>query len=232
MGENIGAAARAVANFGLETLHLVAPRDGWPSKIAEANAVGAFDIINPVEVFDTTAEAIGDYHIIYATTARPRDMRKSVMTPEGAIADMHARHAKGQKTAILFGGERAGLSNEDTALAQHIISVPVNPQFLSLNLAQCVLLLGYEWRRQADKTPAEFLPEGDSVDATQKEILDLVDRLEAELDAHHYFREANLRPTMMRNIRNIFTRRTLSEQEVRTFHGIISALIGKKKFKE
>ena len=231
MGENIGAAARAVANFRLETLHLVAPRDGWPSEIATANAVGALDILNPVKVFETTQEAIGEYHTIYATTARPRDMRKSVMSAEGAIADMHTRHASGQKTAILFGGERAGLTNEDIALAQHIVSVPVNPAFASLNLAQCVLLLSYEWRRQADNTPPEFLPEGDSLDATQAEIIGLVDRLESELDAHHYFREANMRPTMMRNIRNIFTRRNMSEQEVRTFHGIISALIGNKSQK-
>jgi tRNA/rRNA methyltransferase len=229
MGENIGAAARAIANFGLKNLHLVAPRDGWPNKIAEANAVGAFDKINPVAVFENTADAIKNYHIIYATTARPRDMRKTVMTPEAAIQDIHTRHAAGQKTAILFGGERAGLTNEDISLTQHIISVPVNPEFASLNLAQSVLLLCYEWKKQTDQTPAEFLPEGDSSDATQAEIIELVERLEQELETHHYFREVNMRPTMMRNIRNIFTRRNMSEQEVRTFHGIISALIGNKK---
>lgn len=228
MGENIGATARAIANFGLSELHLVAPRDGWPSKIAEANAVGALDVINPVQVFETTAKAITDYHTVYATTARPRDMRKAVMTPEAAITDMRARHASGQKTAILMGGERAGLTNEDIALAQNIISVPVNPDFSSLNLAQCVLLLCYEWRRQDDETPPHTLPEGDSALATQGTVIELMSRLENELDVHKFFREENMRPTMMRNIRNIFTRNHLSEQEVKTLHGIISALIGNK----
>lgn len=229
MGENIGAAARAIANFGLDTLNLVNPRDGWPSKSAEANAVGALDKINEVQIFESTADAIQSYNTIYATTARPRDMRKSVMTPEAAIADIRARHAQGQTTAILFGGERAGLTNEDISLAQHIISVPVNPDFASLNLAQCVLLLCYEWKRQADETPTEILPDGDSRKATQGEMIELVDRLGQELENHHFFRNPDMRPTMMRNIRNIFTRRNMSEQEVRTFHGIISALIGKKQ---
>lgn len=228
MGENIGAAARAVANFGLRDLHLVAPRDGWPNKIAEANSVGAFEHINPIEVFDNTAEAIEPYHTVYATTARPRDMRKSVMTAESAIADMHRRHADGQRTAILFGGERAGLLNDDIALAQHIISVPVNPDFASLNLAQCVLLLCYEWRRQIDNTPAIELPETTGSPATQKQLIGFVERLENELEAHQFFREENMRPTMMRNIRNIFTHRDLSDQEVNTLHGIVSALIGNK----
>jgi tRNA/rRNA methyltransferase len=229
MGENIGAAARAVANFGLNTLNLVAPRDGWPNQVAEVNAVGALDVITPVEVFENTADALKEYHTVYATTARPRDMRKSVMTPEAAIKDMHARHAKGQKTAILFGGERAGLTNEDISLAQHIISVPVNPEFSSLNLAQSVLLLAYEWRRQADETPEETLPEGNSPEAKQEEIIELIDRLEKELEDHNFFRNPDMRPTLMRNIRNIFTRSKLSEQEARTFQGIISALIGNKK---
>ncbi len=228
MGENIGAAARAVANFGLSDLHLVDPRDGWPNKIAEANAVGALDVINPVQVFETTAEAVKDYNVVYATTARPRDMRKPVMTPEAAINDMHNRHASGQKTAILMGGERAGLTNEDIALAQNIISVPVNPDFSSLNLAQCVLLLCYEWRRQADETSPTILPEGDSPEAKQGEVIEFLSRLENELESHKFFREENMRPTMMRNIRNIFTRNHLSEQEVKTLHGVISALIGNK----
>jgi tRNA/rRNA methyltransferase len=228
MGENIGAAARAIANFGLKDLHLVAPRDGWPNKIAEANAVGAFDHINPVQVFENTAEAISDYHIVYATTARPRDMRKPVMTPEAAITDMHTRHSQGQKTAILFGGERAGLTNEDISLAQNIISVPVNDQFASLNLAQCALLLCYEWKRQQDEIAPDILPDGDSPEATQGEVNEFLSRLENELDTHKFFREKNMRPTMMRNIRNIFARNHLSEQEVKTLHGVISALIGNK----
>lgn len=228
MGENIGAAARAVANFGLDTLNLVKPRDGWPNKIAEANGVGAFDIIKPTQVFESTTDAIQGYETVYATTARPRDMRKSVMTPEAAIQDMHKRHASGQKTAILFGGERAGMTNEDISLAQHIITVPTNPDFSSINLAQSVLLLAYEWRRQADDALAETMPEGDSPLAKQAEVIELVERLEGELETRKFFRNPDMRPTLMRNIRNIFTRSELSEQETRTLHGIISALIGNK----
>lgn len=228
MGENIGAAARAVANFGLSDLHLVAPRDGWPNKIAEANSVGALNVINPVQVYETTAEAIQHYNVVYATTARPRDMRKAVMTPEAAITDMRTRHNSNQTTAILMGGERAGLTNEDIALAQNIISVPVNPDFSSLNLAQCVLLLCYEWRRQEYETEPLIMPQGDSPEANQGGVIELMQRLENELDNHRFFREEKMRPTMMRNIRNIFTRNHLSEQEVKTLHGIISALIGNK----
>ncbi len=228
MGENIGAAARAVANFGLSDLHLVDPRDGWPSKIAEANSVGALDKINPVKIFETTKDAIKDYHVVYATTARPREMRKPVMTPEHAVSDMVKHQKEDKKTAILFGGERAGLTNEDISLAQNIISVPVNPDFASLNLAQCVLLLGYEWRRQHNDTAPLIMPEGDSPTANQGEVTEFLDRLENELDNHKFFREENMRPTMMRNIRNIFTRNQMSEQEVKTLHGIISALIGNK----
>ena len=156
-------------------------------------------------------------------------MQKPVMTPESAVLDMREQHTKGQKTAILFGGERAGLTNEDISLAQNIISVPVNPEFASLNLAQCVLLLGYEWRRQHDKTAPITMPEGDSPTADQGEVTEFLNRLENELENHKFFREENMRPTMMRNIRNIFTRNQMSEQEVKTLHGIVSALIGNKK---
>ncbi len=229
MGENIGATARAMANFGLTELKLVKPRDGWPSKIAQANAVGAFDQLSPVEVFDNTAEALKEYHTIYATTARPRDMRKSVMTAQSAIQDMRQKQLSGQKTAILFGGERAGLTNDDISLAHHIISIPVNPDFSSINLAQSVLLVAYEWLQASDKTPNEKLPTGDSAGATHEELNELMIRLENDLDKSGFFRSEGLRPTMVRNIRNIFSRSDLSEQEVRTFHGIISALIGKKR---
>ncbi len=228
MGENIGASARAMTNFALSDLRLVNPRDGWPSEPAKANAAGALDIIPPVQIFDTTAESLKDFHTIYATTARPRDMRKGVLTPKQAALDIQANQTNGKRSAILFGGERAGLSNDDIALAHHIIAIPVNPEFSSLNLAQSVLLIAYELLQVNDQTPAKEMPVGDSAPATHEELHDFMERLEAELEGHHFFRNEDMRPTMTRNIRNIFSRSDMTEQEVRTFHGIISALIGKK----
>lgn len=233
MGENIGASARAMANFALTDLKLINPRDGWPnnqpSESAHANAVGAFDIMPPVEVFENTADALKEYHKVYATTARPRDMRKTVMTAQSAVEDMRQHQAQGLKTAILFGGERAGLNNDDIALSDIIISIPVNPEFSSINLAQSVLLVAYEWFQSGDNTLAKHLPVGDSALAKHEELNDMIARLEDELETHNFFRNPDMHPTMMRNIRSIFSRIDMTEQEVRTFHGIISALIGKKK---
>ena len=228
MGENIGAAARAMCNFGLTELRLVNPRDGWPSATAEANASGAFDIIPPPEVFDSTADALKPYHTVYATTARPRDMRKKVLTPKQAAAEIKAKQQTGEKTAILFGGERAGLTNDDISLAHHIISAPVNPEFSSINLAQSVLLIANEIFQANDDTLPETLPTGDSVPVSHEELNALMERLEQELDDHGFFRSKDLKPTMVRNIRNIFSRADMTEQEVRTLQGIISALTGKK----
>ena len=228
MGENIGAAARAMANFNLSDLRLVNPRDGWPSKIAEANSVGAFDFLKPVQVFENTADALKEFHTVYATTARPRDMRKNVFTPREAVKNIRGAMQENKKSAILFGRERAGLDNDDIALAHHIITVPTNENFASLNLAQSVLLMSYEFLRAQDKTTPKEMPVGDSVPATHEETNELMDRLEQELENHHFFRNPDMRPTMMRNIRNMFLRSEITEQEARTFHGIISALIGNK----
>ena len=228
MGENIGAAARAMANFGLEYLKLVNPRDGWPSESAQANSAGALDVMPPVNVFENTADALKDYHTVYATTARPRDMRKNVMSANHAAKDIAEKQSQGLKTAILFGGERAGLTNDDIALAHNIISVPVNPEFASINLGQSVLLLAYEIFQATNKTTAEKLPLGDSAPATHEELNEMIERFETELDSHKFFRNPDMRPTLMRNIRNSLTRANLTEQETRTFQGIISALTGKK----
>ena len=149
MGENIGAAARGMLNFGLEHMRLVAPRDGWPNPAATATASGAARVLDKVGVFDTTAGAIGDMDYVYATTARPRDMTTRVVTPEQAMGEARALIADGKRVGVLFGAERAGLENADIALANAIVTVPVNPGFASLNLAQCVLLTAYEWRRQS-----------------------------------------------------------------------------------
>ncbi len=228
MGENIGAAARVMMNFGLDDLKLISPRDGWPSESATANSAGALDIMPPVEVFDTTAEALKDCHTIYATTARPRDMRKTVMDAHQAANDIADKQSQGLKTAILFGGERAGLTNEDVALAENIITYPVNPEFASLNLGQSVLLMAYEISQATSKTTPITLPDGDSAPVTQSELDDLIGRFDQELSERNFFRNPDMKPTMMRNIRNMLTRTNLSEQETRTLQGIISALIGNK----
>ena len=145
MGENIGAAARAMANFGLTDLRLVAPRDGWPNKKAMAAASGATGIVDDVRVFDTAEAAIADLNFVYATTARIRDLPKPVVGPREAVAELRAREPAGQATGILFGRERWGLTNEEVALADAIVTFPVNPKFASLNIAQAVLLIAYEW---------------------------------------------------------------------------------------
>ncbi len=228
MGENIGAAARAMANFGLTTLKLVAPRDGWPSDSAIANAVGAFDDIVKVKVFDTVKDAVVPYHAVYATTARARDMRKKVFTPVDAITNIIEQQKSHQNTAILFGGERAGLDNDDVALAQNIITFPTNPNFSSLNLAQSVLLVSYEYHRQVSENMTPFIPTGKSNIANQEELNAFLDRLENELDKKKFFRNNDMRPTMIRNIRAMISRSDLTDQEVKTFQGILSALIGNK----
>ncbi len=228
MGENIGAAARAMLNCGLDELRLVNPRDGWPSAQAEAMSSGALGKMPPVQVYDSTAAAIADCHYIYATTARPRDMVKPVFTAKSAAEDMHRRAAQGQKIGLLFGAERSGLDNDDVAQSHAVITIPLNPAFSSLNLAQGVLLLTYEWYQLAVNALEKQLPTGSSQPVTHDELHDLFERLENELDAHHFFRNDGQRPIMIRNLRNLLTRAEMTQQETRTFHGIISALIGKK----
>ena len=221
MGENIGAAARAMLNCGLCDLRIVNPRDGWPSERAQAMSSGALDKMPPVQVFDTLAEAIADCHHVYATTARSRDMNKPVFTAREAAADCRARTNQGQKTAFLFGAERAGLDNDDVALAHSIITIPLNPDFSSLNLAQGVLLCAYEWAQAGEfETPAN-----DQMPAPHEELNFLFQRLEKELAAHGFFKTQEARPNVMRNIQNMLSRAELTAQEVQTFHGIMTSLI-------
>ena len=228
MGENIGASARAMCNFGLEELKLVNPRDGWPSDIAIANAVGAFEQMQEVQVFDNTADALKEYHTIYATTARSRDMRKPIYSARQSAQDIAKKQSEGLRTAIMFGGERAGLTNEDIALAHNIINIPTNPDFSSLNLAQSVLLVANEIFQATHDAPAIDTPTGDSAPVTHEELNEMITRLESELDTHNFFRNPDMKPTMMNNIRTMLTRANLTEQETRTYQGIISALIGNK----
>ena len=229
MGENIGAAARAMMNFGLENLRLVAPRDGWPNEKAEAMSSGALEAIAPVDVFETLPTAISDLQFVLAATARPRDMVKPVFTPEAAAKEMRRRHGQGQKIGLLFGAERTGLLNDDIALAHGIITIPTSPQFPALNLAQSVLLLAYEWMKSGESVvDSATLRTGESEIAPHSDLEHFLKRLEDELEkSGQFFRSENLAPTMKRNIRNIFMRGDLTVQEVRTLQGILTALSGK-----
>ena len=228
MGENIGATARAMANFGLNDLRIVDPRDGWPNQRAIDMASGAFEHMDEPRVFDTLADAIADLQCVYATTARPRNMIKPVITPAAAADDALTRRNDGQNIGFVFGAERTGLTNEETALCSAIIQIPTNPEFSSLNLAQAVLLVAHRVFEAQDDTAGYTLPHGDSPPAPQAEFENFFNRLEGELEEGGFFSAKDLKPTMLRNIRNMFTRADLSEQEINTLHGMVSALIGKK----
>ena len=220
MGENIGAAARAMWNFGLDRMRIVAPRDGWPNEKAVTMASGAGRVLDGVRVVDRLAEAADDLHYVYATTARDRDLTKLVMTPEEAMADAHARIGRGENVGVLFGPERSGMENEEIARANAIISVPVNPAFGSLNLAQCVLLIAYEWRRLGG---AQVVTE-EAETATVLEVEKLTERFESELETAGFFYPEGKAASMRVHLRNLFSRLDLTRSDVRIFHGIIRAL--------
>ncbi len=224
MGENIGGAARAMWNFGLSRMRLVDPRDGWPNPRATAMASGAGRVLDNVGVFGTTAEAVADAHYVFATTARDRDLTKQVMTPERAVA--HARDiiAEGQRVAVLFGPERAGLENKDIVRANAIISVPVNPDFASLNLAQCVLLLAYEWRRLTGEAVPEELVLAGTRRAEAREVEKLAERADVALDEAGFFFPEHKAPHMRQNLRNLWSRMPLTRSDVQILHGMIKAL--------
>ena len=235
LGENIGTSARAMANFGLNELRLVRPRDGWPNDYAYKSASGADWVIEGAAVFESDEGAIEDLNYVYASTARPRDMVKPVITPEQAGEDMRARISDGQKVGILFGRERAGLSNDQISLADMIITAPVNPAFASLNLGQAVLLIAYEWfkrgeftlgdgRRELGPHDAPGLKMPGTWPATKKELVGFFEHLESELDASGFLLPVEKRPAMVRNIRNMFQRTAPTEQDVRTLRGIVSSL--------
>lgn len=224
LGENIGTSARAMLNCGLTDLRLVRPRDGWPSDKARAAASGADKVIDGARLYDSTADAIADLNRVYATTARQRGMIKRVTTPRRAASEMRKSSAGGQKIGILFGRERSGLENDDIALADAVIAVPLNPGFASLNLAQAVLLVGYEWFQAGDKTPASQLIVNETQPATKAELANFFTQLEKRLIASGFLRNEEKRPSMVRNIRNLFQRAGLTRQEVNTLHGIVGDL--------
>jgi tRNA/rRNA methyltransferase len=224
MGENIGTAARAMLNCGLTDLRLVDPRDEWPNIKAERAAVGAFALMPPVKVFATTGEALGDLTYVYATTARDRKMAKPIVTARHAAAEARAKIAAGGRIGFMFGAERIGLVNDDVSLADAILSVPLNPEFSSLNLAQAVLLIGYEWRMAGDTTPPAQLDTNGSPPASKEMLFDFFAHFERELDACGFLRNEEARPNMVRNLRNMWSRAQLTEQEIRTLHGVVKEL--------
>ncbi|MDW3206971.1 MAG: RNA methyltransferase [Alphaproteobacteria bacterium] len=225
LGENIGMCARAMLNCGLTKMRIVRPRDGWPNQKARDASSGALEVIDGATLHDTVEDAVADLTRVYATTGRKREMVETVMTPRAAAADMRAREATGlERCGVLFGGERSGLTTEDVAKADVILRVPLNPEFKSLNLAQAVLLVGYEWFIAGDDTPDRALDIGESRPATRQEIDIYIERLGRGLDSGGFFRSPDMRPTVMRNIRNLFQRADLSDQDIRTLHGIVESL--------
>jgi len=227
--ENIGTAARAMMNCGLSDLRLVKPRPEWLSDRALAASSGADEILLSARVFDSTAEAVSGLHHVYATTGRTRSMVKPVVTPRFAARDIWTMLADDRKVGILFGKERTGLENDDLTYAQTQITVPLNPEHCSLNLAQAVLLIGYEWYQEGDETVAEQMPLNGTIPATMDEQVNFFLHLERELDDCGFLRNAEMRPNMVRNLRNLFLRAQLTEQEVRTLHGVVSELATARK---
>jgi tRNA/rRNA methyltransferase len=227
--ENIGTVARAMLNCQLHELRLVSPRDPWPlesphkERISAASS-GADSILENAKIYATTAEAVADLNTVYATTARTRDMIKQAVTPRMAIADTRQRLANDEKVGLMFGPERTGLINDDLQACEKIVSIPANPEFSSFNLAQAVLVLAYEWITAISETPEQSMHFGHTRPATKAELFHLFDHLERELEAGGFFTTEDMKPAMVQNLRNAILRAELTEQEVRTWHGMITAL--------
>jgi tRNA/rRNA methyltransferase len=225
LGENIGMVARAMANFGLAELRLVNPRDGWPSEKARSAASKADHVIDGAIVFETLEDAIRDLNFVYATTARERYGFKPVRSPVYAASTLRKKFKAGEKTGILFGRERWGLSNEEVALADEIVTFPVNPAFASLNIAQAVLLMSYDWMKSGmdDIEETRFQPI-EQRPSTKEQVFGMFEQIEEALDARGYFHPPEKKPKMMDNLRAVLSRRSFSEQEVSVFRGVIKSL--------
>jgi tRNA/rRNA methyltransferase len=225
LGVNIGACARAMLNFGLTDLRIVAPRDGWPNPDAGPAASGADQVLAEARVFDTVADACEGLGLIFATTMRERDLTRRVVTPEGAAQEFHALAGQG---GLMFGPERTGLLTEDLAVAHAILTIPVNPDFGSLNLAQAVVVTAYEWFRQVAALPSGALVNYDGP-APHEELEGLIGAIDAQLTANGYFNPVPGRAAATRLVmRNLFTRPEFSAGEVRTLRGIIRGLSRKR----
>ena len=225
MGENLGAAARAMWNFGQDRMRVTSPRDGWPNERAAAMASGAGRLLDEAQIFDATADAVADCTYVYATTARSRDLTKPILTPEAAMIDAAARIAAGQKVAVLFGPERAGLENGDIVHANAIVTVPVNPDFPSLNLGQCVLLTAYEWRRATEQSVPQRVELAGTDWAKGREVQALADHYEDRLSEAGFFFPAHKAASMRLNLRNLWSRMPLTRADVQMLHGILRQMV-------
>ena len=227
--DNIGAAARAMANGGLFHLRLVAPRDGWPQEQAWRNASGAQRILEALTLFDNVTDATADLHHVFATCPRPRHIVKTILTARGGAAEMRSACGQGLRVGLLFGPERAGLDNDDMAAADALIRYPLNPAFTSVNLAQAVMVMAYEWWQSADDTPHRELMTNESGVATKGELQNFMTHLVDQLDACGFLRNAPKRPGMVRNLWHLFQRGAVTRQELRTLHGVVTELaIGRR----
>ncbi len=225
MGENIGAAARAMWNFGLSRMRIVDPRDGWPNQKAVAMASGAGRVLDEAVLSSTTPAAIGNAQFVFATTARSRDLTKPVFSPEEAMAKACELVARGDKVSVLFGPERAGLENDDIARANAIISVPVNPEFPSLNLAQCVLLCAYEWRRATSDVEGAVMEMAGTGWASGEDIEHLASHYEDRLDEAGFFFPETKAEGMKLTLRNLWSRMPLTRADVQILHGILRQMV-------
>lgn len=224
LADNIGAVARAMGNGGLFHLRLVAPRDGWPQERAWRNASGADRILDELTLHDTVADATKDLHHVFATCPRPRHIVKPVMTARGAATELREICARDLRAGLLFGPERAGLDNDDMACADALIRYPLNPDFMSLNLAQAVMVMAYEWWTATDTTVPRTLMTNETRVATKGELENFLGHLVRELDESGFLRNLPKRPGMVRNIRHLFQRGEVTEQELRTLHGMVTEL--------
>lgn len=223
LAENIGAVGRVMANFGLTDLRLVRPRDGWPQGRAWASASGADWVLDDARVFGSVAEAMADLRVVFATTARPRETVMPVLTPEEAAAELNQASREGQPVGLLFGGERAGLETHDIAICQAVVTIPIDSRFRSLNLAQAVAVNAYEWRKTISATPpAAFRDQPPP--AEMAAMTGLYEHFETELEAAGFFHPPEKKSAMVRNLRVALSKARFTDQEVRTFRGVITAL--------
>ena len=224
LADNIGSVARCMANGGLFHLRLVAPRDGWPQERAWRTASGADRILDELTLHPTVADAVADLHRVFATCPRDRHIIKPVLTARAAATEVHEAAGRGLRCGILFGPERAGLDNDDMAEADTLVRYPLNPAFSSLNLAQAVMVMAYEWWTAVDETPGRVLMTNETEIASKGALDGFLDHLITELDACAFLRNLPKRPGMVRNIRHLFERGEVTEQEIRTLHGIVAEL--------
>ncbi|MBR72289.1 MAG: rRNA methyltransferase [Rhodospirillaceae bacterium] len=228
LGENIGTAARAMLNCGVINLRLVSPRDGWPNPKALSACSGADSIIAETKIFSSLVDAVSDCQVVFASSARPRDVMKRVVTPRQAAREIRAATNNNLRIALLFGPERTGLNNDEIGIADSIIEIPLNPSFSSLNLAQAVLILCYEWYLDRDSTSSERFSGRVGRPVDKKQLYSFFEFLDISLEEHGFYPTPEMRPSMVRNIRAMFTRIELTQQDLQTLYGIIKNLLRPK----